>query len=70
MRADLPSPSVTRREFGAMPDGRTVHEYTLDNGRGLLLTAINYGGVVTAIHCPDRDGRHAAVGAPERCARG
>ena len=61
MNARLPAPTVTRREFGAMPDGRTVHAYTLDNGRGLLLTAINYGGIVTAIHCPDRDGRSANV---------
>lgn len=42
-------------------DGRAVHEYTLDNGRGLVLRAINHGGIVTAIHCPDRDGRSANV---------
>jgi aldose 1-epimerase len=49
------------RPFGHMPDGRAVFEYTLDNGRGLLLRAINFGGIVTALHCPDRDGRSANV---------
>jgi aldose 1-epimerase len=52
---------VAVRPYGQLPDGRAVHEYTLDNGRGLLLRAINYGGIVTALHCPDRDGRPANV---------
>jgi aldose 1-epimerase len=49
------------RPYGHLPDGRAVHEYTLDNGRGLLLRAINLGGIVTELHCPDRDGRRANV---------
>ena len=49
--------SVTQREFGCLADGRVVHEYTLDNGRGLTLSAINLGGIVTAIRAPDRNGR-------------
>ncbi len=52
---------VTVRPFGRMPDGRAVDEYTLDNGRGLRLRAINLGGIVTAIECPDREGRSANV---------
>lgn len=47
--------------FGHMPDGRAVFEHTLDNGRGLVLRAINLGGIVTALHCPDREGRSANV---------
>ena len=50
-------PSVSRREFGRLPDSRVVDEYTLTNGRGLTLSAINHGGIVTAIHCPDRHGQ-------------
>ena len=48
---------ITERPYGRMPDGREVTEYTLDNGRGLHLAAINHGGIVTALHVPDRDGR-------------
>ena len=44
-----------------MPDGRAVHEYTLDNGRGMTLGAINLGGIVTSIRVPDRNGHVANV---------
>jgi len=49
------------RPYGHLPDGRAVFEYTLDNGRGLMLRAINYGGIVTELHCADRDGRPGNV---------
>jgi len=49
------------RLFGHLPDGRAVHEHTLDNGRGLVLRAINFGGIVTALHWPDRAGHSANV---------
>lgn len=49
------------RHFGVMPDGREVSEHTLDNGRGLVLRAINLGGIVTALEVPDRQGRSANV---------
>jgi aldose 1-epimerase len=53
--------SITSREYGRMPDGRAVTEYTLDNGRGLRLCAINHGGIVTALHVPDRHGHGANI---------
>ncbi len=53
--------SITSREYGRMPDGRAVTEYTLDNGRGLCLSAINHGGIVTALRVPDRHGHSANV---------
>ncbi len=56
-----PERVATVRLFGHLPDGRAVFEYTLDNGRGLVLRAINHGGIVTALHCPDREGRSANV---------
>jgi aldose 1-epimerase len=52
---------IGMRLFGKLADGRHVHEYTLDNGRGITLSAINLGGIVTALHCPDREGRVANV---------
>jgi aldose 1-epimerase len=55
------SHSITSREYGRTPDGRAVTEYTLDNGRGLSLSAINHGGIVTALRVPDRHGRSANV---------
>jgi len=57
----MAAPGIATRLYGHLPDGRAVHEYTLANGRGLVLRAINLGGIVTALECPDRDGRSANV---------
>ena len=56
-----PSAVAAPRDWGALADGRRVVEHTLDNGRGLVLRAINLGGIVTALHCPDRAGRDGNV---------
>ena len=45
------------REFGCLADGTEVYEYTLDNGAGMTLSAINLGGIVTAVRVPDRRGQ-------------
>lgn len=58
--ANEPS-SVTHRPFGRLPDGRTVTEYTLSNGRGLQAGILDYGGIIRALEVPDRDGRTADV---------
>ena len=49
--------AVRCREFGRLADGTLVCEYTLDNGAGMTLSAINLGGIVTAVRVPDRRGR-------------
>jgi len=54
--------AISVREFGRMPaDGRPVLEYTLDNGRGLRLCALEYGGIVNQLWVPDAQGRSANV---------
>ena len=50
-------PGITCREFGRLSSGRVVHEYTLNNGSGLSLSAINLGGIVSSIRFPDRKGK-------------
>ncbi|RYF76108.1 MAG: galactose mutarotase [Comamonadaceae bacterium] len=47
---------VRSEVFGSLADGRVVRQYTLDNGRGLTLSAINLGGIVTSLRAPDRHG--------------
>jgi len=44
--------SIQSRPYGRLPDGRAVHEYRLDNGRGLVLTALDWGGIVTGLWLP------------------
>ena len=46
--------------FGKLQDGRDVYQYTLSNGL-ISLKAINYGGIITEINIPDRNGNIANV---------
>lgn len=48
--------SCVIRKFGNLADGRTIHEYGLTNSRGHGLSLITYGGIVTSIRVPDRQG--------------
>jgi aldose 1-epimerase len=52
-----PASRIDRRPYGTLPDGRPVTEFRLDNGRGLVLTALDYGGIVTGLFAPDAAGR-------------
>ena len=54
-------PHVSVRVYGCLRDGRIVREYTLHSGSGLSLSVINLGGIVTALHAPDRLGRSANI---------
>lgn len=56
VRADDPKSHIEKKEFGKMPDGQIVHEYSLSRG-GITVKVITLGGIVTAIHAPDRDGK-------------
>jgi aldose 1-epimerase len=47
---------TTSAPFGQMPDGTPVTLYTLQNGKGALATICNYGGIVTSLKVPDRNG--------------
>jgi aldose 1-epimerase len=48
---------ITRESWGATADGQKVSLYTLRNRHGLTLKITNYGGIVTSIVAPDRNGK-------------
>jgi hypothetical protein len=48
---------VTRMEFGKLPDGRAIDQFTLSNSNGLQIQAITYGAIITSIRVPDRNGK-------------
>jgi aldose 1-epimerase len=62
-----PRPSITKTTFGVVDDpsspsnGQAVERYTLDNGRGMGVKVITYGGIIQSIDVPDRLGRPANV---------
>ena len=49
------------REYGRTKDGRAIQEYTLRNAAGMEVKIITFGGIVTSIRTPDRQGRFANV---------
>ncbi|GAB5520239.1 MAG: galactose mutarotase [Rhodothermales bacterium] len=50
------TPTLTTAPFGTLPSGEEVSLYTLTNARGMQVRITNYGGIVTSIRVPDRDG--------------
>lgn len=49
--------SVSVRPWGLLPDGRTAQLYTIHDGSGRSVTLSDYGGIVTSIIIPDKDGQ-------------
>ncbi len=46
---------MTREAFGEVA-GRPIEQFTLTNRHGIAVRAINYGGIITSIVTPDRNG--------------
>lgn len=57
----LAAASVAQVPYGVTKDGRPVTQVTLDNGRGMSVRLIGYGGIVTDIVVPDARGRRENV---------
>ena len=52
---------ITVAPFGRTPDGSQVDGYTIRNARGAAMHVITYGGIITALHARDRNGRFEDV---------
>ena len=52
-----PKCKVEKSFFGFMPEGDSVMLYTLKNESGIVIKITNYGGIITEIHTPDRNGK-------------
>lgn len=53
--------AVTSRVFGYLSSGEAVTEFTLTNPGGMMVKVLDYGGIITEVHVPDRDGHLANV---------
>lgn len=49
-------PRAERRTFGYTRDGKKVTSFTLRNSDGVQAEVLDYGGIVRALHVPDRHG--------------
>lgn len=53
--------SISKTAFGTMSEGQEVQEYTLKNEQGMQVSVINYGGRITHLIAPDKNGTFADV---------
>lgn len=53
--------SIATKPFGTTSRGEKVTQYTLTNAKGSSVSIITYGGIVTSLKVPDRNGRLADV---------
>jgi aldose 1-epimerase len=60
MKNSVPA-TITSEPFGVLPDGRAATLYTLTNRNGLVIKITNFGGIITEIHTPDRNGKMADI---------
>ncbi|HYG34687.1 MAG TPA: galactose-1-epimerase, partial [Clostridia bacterium] len=52
---------VSRKPFGQTKDGTPVYLFTLRNSKGAEARISNYGGIVTSLKVPDRNGKMGDV---------
>src|SRR6476659_7515226 len=48
---------ITKASFGKTADGQTVDIFTLTNKRGIEVKITNFGGIITSLKVPDRNGK-------------
>lgn len=53
--------AIEQAPFAQLPGGAQVHVFTLTNASGMLVRILDFGGIITEIHVPDRDGVFADV---------
>ena len=53
--------TVAQSPYGTLPDGRPVHLYTLQNGRGMRVQLTDYGATTVSVEVPDRQGASADI---------
>lgn len=51
------TPPIQKKEFGKTSDGQTVYAYTLTTPSGSSMTVITYGGIITQLKVPDKNGK-------------
>ena len=56
-----PHQQISRRSFGQTQDGTEVYLFDLRNSKGAEALISNYGGIVTSLRMPDRNGQFGDV---------
>ncbi|GAH14053.1 unnamed protein product [marine sediment metagenome] len=52
---------ITKESFGATKSGTLVDLFTLKNNQGMIVKITNFGGIVTSLIVPDKNGNFEDV---------
>lgn len=53
--------NITKEDFGVTPEGEKVELYTLRNKEGMEVKIMTYGGIITSLTAPDKEGNYQDV---------
>ena len=59
--ASADAASLSSAPFGSLADGTPVTRYTMTATSGVSVSLLDYGGTITDVTTPDRDGRRAPI---------
>lgn len=54
-------PKIKKESYGKTADGKSVEQFTLTNSKGAEAKIITYGGIVTSLKVPDKNGKFGQV---------
>jgi aldose 1-epimerase len=61
LNAGFADAAVETATFGQLPEGKAAKLYTLRNAKGMVVKVTDYGGIITEISTPGRDGKVGRV---------
>lgn len=56
-KVDAVNLGISQSIFGKMPNGELVTQYELTNSQGMKASIMTYGGIVTSLQVPDKNGQ-------------
>ncbi|WP_292008446.1 aldose epimerase family protein [Chryseobacterium sp.] len=53
--------NIHTSDYGITPKGDSIKKYTLSNKNGMKVEVINFGGIITSLTAPDKNGKYEDV---------
>jgi len=53
--------NISTSDYGVTPKGDSIKKYTLTNKNGMKVEVINFGGIITSLTAPDKNGKYEDV---------
>lgn len=54
---DSVATAVVKSDYATMSDGTKIEKYTLENAKGMKMEVITFGGIITSLTAPDKNGK-------------